>query len=245
MPAAIELTDFTPARFTDSRLYTAEINGRKWLVKVYANEQQGLRRELERRKLLHWRERGFSVPEVLDIELDLPQPYLAMEYIDGMGLSDYLKDDAVGWMDKKNTLGDIFRNNWLRHARALRDHDALLLHTDPNTDNILLTRQGFCFIDFEHPGSIDDLETAIASEVATFARRALSDVGRQHTEETIALLLQAYCHDERIFNRIESLTLGRLFQWLHRLKDRQKKRKHPHLATRYDVADGVHSLRRR
>ena len=246
MTTAIELTEFAPSRFTDSRLYIAEIDGRKWLVKIYANEQQQLRRDLERSKLLHWRERAFPVPQLLDVSLDdIAQPYLVMEYVDGAGLGDYLRKAGIAWSDKKNVLSSILHRNAERHALARHERDALLIHTDPNTDNIILSGQGYFYIDFEHPGSIENLETAMAAEVATFVRRVLNDVGAEFIEEVVSLLLQAYDHDVALFTRIESLTLARPFQLLHRLKDKQKKRKNPDLVTRYDVADAVSRLRQR
>lgn len=247
MNTAVELTEFAPSRFTDSRLYIAEIDSRKWLVKVYANAQQQLRRDLEHSKLLHWRERAFPVPQLLDVALEgIAQPHLVMEYVEGVGLGDYLKNPGIAWPEKKKTLDRILRSNARRHILVSQDHDVLLIHSDPNTDNILLQERGeYFYIDFEHPGSVKDIETAVAAEVATFIRRVLNDVGAEFTEEVVELLLRAYEHDATLLARIESLTLARPFQLVHRFRDRKKKRKNPGLITRYDVADAIYRLRRR
>jgi tRNA A-37 threonylcarbamoyl transferase component Bud32 len=245
----MSLISFTPRRFTDSSLFLKEINGQKLLIKTYLNDDSDSRRKLESQKNLHWSACGFNVPKLvdidpIDIELgEISDPYLVMEFIHGVNLSDYLQDRQVSPETKLKTLSEIFEINHTRHLLALANEDDLLIHTDPNTDNIILSDGRIFFIDFEHISKPLDITTAVAREVATFARRAIKNLGVGHTGEVITLLLVAYQYNGAIMDKVEELTFGRSFQLLHRFKDHVKKRKDPELVSRYDVAETIKLLR--
>lgn len=240
----MSLNPFTPERFTDSTLFLKEVDGQKLLIKMFINEHKESRRELEFQKNLHWSASGFCVPKVIDIEFDeIAEPYIVMEYIDGMNLSDYLKNPKFLLAEKLKTLSELFKINYKRHRLALEHDDALLIHTDPNTDNIIISPDGLVFIDFEHFSRTLDIATAIAKEVATFARRAARDLGGSYTKDAVEILLSAYNHDALIFDRVEELTFGRSFQLLHRLKNKLKKLSNTKLVTRYDIAEAIRLLR--
>ncbi len=245
----MSLISFTPRRFTDSHLFLKEMNGKKLLIKTYINDDRDSRRELESRKNLHWSAYGFNVPQLIDIELtglelgEIADPYLVMEFIHGVNLSDYLKNGQVSVETKLGPLSEIFELNYRRHLLALANDDSLLIHTDPNTDNIILGDGRIFFIDFEHISKPLDITTAVAKEVATFARRVIKNLGARYTSEVITLLLDAYQYNGAIMDKVEELTFGRSFQLLHRFKDHVKKRKDPELVSRYDVAETIKLLR--
>jgi tRNA A-37 threonylcarbamoyl transferase component Bud32 len=234
------LIPFTPKRFTDSELFTTELDGKKYLVKSYLGDDAELRRELERAKLKHWRACSFRVPDLIDgQEVSLSVPYLLIEFISGVNLSDALKDLSVSYEVKRGQLEQVYFENAKRHSLALENNDKLLVHTDPNTDNILLMDHTYVTIDFEHPSKDRLILEAIAHEVATFSRRALTDLGREHLEDIVGVVSQCYADKPEILEKVCQLTLGRNFQSYHRYKDGKKKAKKPGLVTRYDIADSV------
>ncbi len=246
----MSLDSFTPVRFTDSTLFLKEIDGQKLLIKTFINEQKEARRELELalelelEKNLHWSASGFRVPGIIDIEFkELTEPYVVMEFIDGINLSDYLKSPAILLAAKLEVLGDIFKINYRRHLIALENNDLLLIHTDPNTDNIIIRTDQFFFIDFEHFSQSLEISAAVAKEVATFARRVVRDLGIAAMQNVLEIMLVAYNNDALILDKVEELTLGRSFQWLHRLKNNLKKRMNAKLVTRYDIIETIRLLR--
>ena len=242
----MNLTPITPDRFTDSRLSLHETADRKLLVKVFLNADKKARRDLEAAKLTRWRAAGFRVPQLA--EMPVPgerEPYLVMEFVPGDTLKHFLRDTAIELDRRLATLADLFAVNYRRHLQARVQNDLLLVHTDPNTDNVILNADGFCFIDFEHSTRLSDVGTAIANEVATFARRIIRDLGVEHSRSVMVRLLAAYHHDREIFDRVEALTFGRPWQWLHRIKDQVVRWKNTGTVTRYHVADLIRQLRPR
>lgn len=241
----MSLTPFTPRRFTDSELFLKDVGGQKLLVKRYLNDDRQSRQELEVARNLRWNSHGFCVPKVLDIECEgIDQPYVVMEYVAGIHLSEYLADPQVSSADKLKLLEEVFRTNYRRHQLALASRDLLLVHTDPNTDNVILSSGRIYFIDFEHISSSRDILTAVSKEVATFTRRAVKNVGKRHLHEVIDILLQSYQGSMDIIDKVEELTLKRSFQPVHRLKHWLKKQLNPDLVTRYDIVGAIKSGRR-
>jgi tRNA A-37 threonylcarbamoyl transferase component Bud32 len=242
----MNLQQITPDRFTNSRLLVHEAAGRKLLIKVYLGEKRDQRRELEARKLAHWRREGFTVPEL--IELSIPgvsDPYLVMEFISGTSLKHFLRSRETAVEEQLATLSELFQTNHRRHMLVRSRRDLLLIHTDPNTDNLILRSGKQYFLDFEHSSRITEVSLAIANEVGTFVRRAIRDLGGEHCRAVIERLLSAYRNDAEIFDRVEALTLDRPFQPLHRLKDRWKRLRNARVVTRYDVVDCLRRLRAR
>lgn len=240
----MSLSPFSPQRFTDSQLYLKELNGNKLLVKAYLNQDKFARRDMEVSKNQHWRNCGFDVPEILNVQCDeIVEPHVVMRFLPGMRLSEYLKDKGIALQEKLNILESIFIENYRRHGRALTHNDMLLLHSDPNTDNIILNQGVIWFIDFEHISNTQDVLTGVGKEVATFARRVIKDLGVEHTDVVVHTLLQAYQFNNVIMNKVEELTLARPFQIIHRLKHALRKKAQARLVTRYDIADAVRNLR--
>jgi tRNA A-37 threonylcarbamoyl transferase component Bud32 len=240
----MSLKPFNPQRFTDSQLYLEEADGSQLLVKAYLNEEKFARRDMEIAKNHRWRECGFRVPEIVELQcMEIAEPYVVMRFLTGRRLSEYLKDANVGHSTKLKTLSSIFHLNNARHRLALANNDLLLLHTDPNTDNIILCDQDIYFIDFEHISKTQDVLTGVGKEVATFARRIIKDMGIEHKDEVIAALLHAYQFNDVIMDKVEALTFSRPFQLLHRFKHGLRKKSHTNLVSRYDIADAIKNQR--
>jgi len=240
----MELTPFTPSRFTESMLYTFQQDGAGYFVKVYLGENAGLRRDLELSKLNQWSCQNFPVPKVNGTNIPrITDPYLIMEFIQGISLSYYLKDESFKFDIKINLLKKIFLSNYKRHQSAIKNNDKLLVHSDPNTDNIIVSGEEFHFIDFEHPGKKRHVLDACANEAASFCRRVVRDLGRSYLINIMTLFYNIYATENELLTRVEALTYNRSFHLVHRIKDRLKKAKNSELVTRYDVADALHELR--
>ena len=242
----MNLKQITPGRFTNSRLLTHEASSRKLLIKVFLGKDRDQRKTMEARKLIHWKAAGFCVPELVDFQFsEVMDPYLVMEFVAGETLKNFLTSETTTLERRLDLLSDLFSLNYRRHVLARAQGDLLLIHTDPNTDNILVSRADFYFIDFEHASKITDIASAIANEVGMFVRRVIRDLGMEHRLIVIERLLTAYHYDAEIFDKVEELTLGRPYQTLHRIKDRLKRLKNSRSVTRYDVVDSIRQLRRR
>jgi len=240
----MSLSPFIPGRFTDSTLFLKEIDGKKLLIKMFVNEQKEDRREMELRKNLHWSAAGFRVPRIVDIKFnEIIEPYVVMEYVEGSNLSDYLKNPEIPLVEKLKVLRELFETNYRRHMLAREREDTLLIHTDPNTDNIIISPSGLVFIDFEHLSKALDIPAAIAKEVARFTRRVIKDMGASYTKDAVEILLLAYNYDVSVFDAVEERALGQPFQPLHRLKNKLKKFKNPELVTHHDIAQAIKLLR--
>lgn len=199
---------------------------------------------MEVQKNLHWSTSGFCVPRIMDIEFnEIVEPYVVMEYINGTNLSDYLKDPEISSAAKLETLSELLRINYRRHMLAREHDDALLIHTDPNTDNIIISSSGLVFIDFEHLSKALDISRAIAKEVARFIRRVIKDLGVNYTNDVIGILLAAYNDDISVFDRVEERTLGQPFQLFRRFKNKLKKLRNPKLVTHHDIAEAIKFIR--
>lgn len=234
------LTPFTPKRFTDSELFTTEINGTKFVVKSYLGDDALLRRSLELRKLNYWKDSGFNVPNYSEQSIEsLTIPHLLIEFISGVNLSDYLRDPCLEYTEKRSRLEQVYSDNARRHRIVLYQNDSMLVHTDPNTDNVLLLDDGHVTIDFEHPTKDKLALVAVAQELANFTRRALTDLGFEHVQDVVSMVKHCYQDQKTILNEVCEMTLGRNFQFYHRYKDNQKRAKKPGVVTRYDVADAL------
>ncbi len=240
----MNLKQITPDRSTNSRLLVHEAAGGKLLIKVFLGDNKEQRKELEAKKLTCWKAEGFCVPHLIDLQIpEVTEPHIVMEFISGDTLKDFLKVEAKEPDRRLTALANLFRLNYRRHMLARSRQNMLLIHTDPNTDNIIVSGSDFYFIDFEHSSKITDIASAVANEVGTLARRIIRDLGTERTRSVIESLLVAYHCDREIFDKIEHMTFGRPFQPLHRIKDHLRRLMNSRSVTRYDVADSIKALR--
>ena len=236
----MKLTPFRPKRFTDSELFTTEINHTRFVVKCYLGDDAVSRRNLELKKLKRWKDYGFNVPNYSEESIDsLTTPHLLIEFVSGINLSDYLRDPYSDYTEKRSRLEKIYLENARRHRIVLDQNESMLIHTDPNTDNVLLLDDGHVTIDFEHPTKDKLAIVAVTQELANFSRRALTDLGREHVEDVASMVMHHYQCQKTILDGVCDMTLSRNFQFYHRYKDYQKKAKDPYVVTRYDFADAL------
>ena len=239
----MELKPLTTFRKTTNRLYLL-VDAGQYLVKCYPGPDGAARRERERAMLDRWREAGFNVPEVCERTIpDLPEPRLVTRFIEGVSLRELLCCDERERAEKLDTVSRVFEDLARRHRMAVSRDDPLLVHHDPNTGNILCGPDGFTFIDFEAPPHKGRSAAEAASiEAATTCRWIARDQGVAFIEETARLMVAAYAGQESLMRRIVERTHGRAFQFVHRRRDRARKRAHPGEVTKYDIADAVSHL---
>jgi len=93
------------------------------------------RQSFEQETLRHWKETGFTVPEVIDAPF--PElsalPHLATTFVEGPTLREQLSRSRLSPEDKKVLLSALFDEVARRHDRAFAENDRWLFHIDANT----------------------------------------------------------------------------------------------------------------
>ena len=130
-----------------------------------------------------------------------------------------------------------------RHKLAIHLNDPDITHHDPSTDNVILAKNNFYFIDFETPAQRrrSVLESA-SIEVAITCMWIVRDLGIESNEHVLKALVEAYDRQESLLKLIVERTCGRPFQFYHRWKNRKRKLAHTDEVTKYDIADGLAKL---
>ena len=231
-------------RDTSNSLYTLIDGENKFLVKCYRGGGGEKRRNRERFALNYWKAAGFLVPQVHDREVPgLSGPYLVTALLEGPSLRELLLTDVRSPEEKRETLARLFAEMARRLDAALSANDALSVHHDPNTGNIICAEDGFYFVDFEAPPrKTRRVQQASSIEIATTARWIVRDLGIEFLHETVKLLAGAFASREALLKRIVKRTAGRPFQFYHRRRNRKYKKAHPDDVTKYDIADALSKL---
>lgn len=231
-------------RQTSNRIYKTEGHEPSLLVKEYVGPGSQRRRSQERDILELWSRHGFRVPALHDLVItELGRaPYLATEYLDHPTLQQQLRSPSLSRTEKIQLLETIFRENHLRHRKALELNEPRLVHYDPNTSNILCGNSTFCHIDFEHQANQAPLPLSVSLEIAKFTRWAARDIGGEALQEILPVLLVVYEDQRFLLESVADRTLARPFQFFHRWRDRRRKQKKPDEVTKYDVAGGLKKL---
>ena len=241
----MELTLLKTFHDTTNRLYRLSKDGVELLVKCYSGPNAEYRWKRESRVMAIWGAHDYDVPVCYDIQVPgIKGPYLVMDYIDGICISEYLSDERVPIEKKYNTLRSIFNNNALRHATALTSKNPDLVQYDANTGNIMVTTNRCFHIDFETPPKNRTVGDLICKEMAKFCRWAVRDMGRECLDEVTGLLVGAYAKQPWLIDRIVALPTHRPFQGFHRWRDAKKKKKDPVEITKYDIADALKRIQR-
>lgn len=227
---------------TTNKLFIAQDNNKQYLIKTYSGDNKELRKQAESKRITIWEKHGLPVPRVYDANINFKPntPYLVIEFINGKTLKELLKDPCYSIEKKLSILSLIFKANAHRHRVATQHCDSRLIHHDLNSGNLIVNANKFTFIDFEgsfsKTNSINDIQDKVAIEVAKLIRWAAMDMGKRNLKKILEAMIIAYKDTntpEIIINRIHN----RPFQFIHRWKDKQKKSKHPHEVTKYDIAD--------
>ena len=110
------------------------------------------RYQTEKRALRIWRQNGFDVFGQLDneAELDIPYPYLLMEYVHGPTLKNHFRDANVSVAAKKRVLKRFVPEWSRRHHLAKRNAERFLIQEHASFKHVLLADDGrLISFDFE------------------------------------------------------------------------------------------------
>ena len=120
-------------------------NGNDVALKVLRPELAdvpGVREKLRKEAIAIKRVSGNRTVKILDVETSGAYPYLAMEFIDGLPLDEYVKANG-------NFAGALLSGLYESLVEALRDiHEAGIVHRDLKPSNILIGRDGLKVLDF-------------------------------------------------------------------------------------------------
>ena len=120
-------------------------NGNDVALKVLRTELAdvpGVREKLRKEAIAIKRVSGNRTVKILDVETSGAYPYLAMEFIDGLPLDEYVKANG-------NFAGALLSGLYESLVEALRDiHEAGIVHRDLKPSNILIGRDGLKVLDF-------------------------------------------------------------------------------------------------
>jgi len=227
-------------RPTANKLFYFYQDGRRLLLKSYVGKRAQERYEQERYLLGKWARHNFPAPSFYDIDIEgAAKPFLVIDYIAGVSLREYLVSSDNPVEKKITRLEEIFSSNRNRHSLAFRENDPDLVLFDANTGNIIIADSGHFHIDFEAPAKKGNLVNLISKEIAKFCRWACRDMGRDNMPIIIKKLTDVYADSPEFLKRIVELTNNSPLQFVHRLRDKRKKRKNPLEVTKYDIADAV------
>ena len=120
-------------------------NGNDVALKVLRPELAdvpGVREKLRKEAIAIKRVSGNRTVKILDVETSGAYPYLAMEFIDGLPLDEYVKANG-------NFAGALLSGLYESLVEALCDiHEAGIVHRDLKPSNILIGRDGLKVLDF-------------------------------------------------------------------------------------------------
>jgi tRNA A-37 threonylcarbamoyl transferase component Bud32 len=235
------LTTLRSYNETSNKLYSHETPAGTTVIKCYQGSDAVEHREREKRKLLHWKNKGHPVPAVLPLEIDelSNDIYLVLEYLPGLSLQQILCDKNISMEQREDILTDTLILMAKRHHQAIADHDRHLIHYDANTGNIVISNNKAFWIDFEAPLPQGTTMELASLEIAKFIRWAVRDLGQDRLEPCIDRLVYAYRDQLLLLHNLANRTLRRNFSFYHRYRDRKKKKKYPREVTKYDIADAI------
>lgn len=242
----MKLSPLTTFRKTSNQLYTLVYNMEKLLVKCYQGSSACAHRKQEQAALRYWKEAGYNVPDIFDVPVpELEQPYLAMTYVEGPSLREYLSTIACTPNEKLQTLAKLFNEISERHKLAVENNNRNLVHYDPSSGNIICSDKKFYYVDFEATPKHKSVMEAAGSELLTLCRWIVRDLGIEFLEEIMELVVTSYADQKSLLKCLVKRTSGRPFQFYHRWKNHKRKTANPKKdVTKYDIADTVAKLLR-
>ena len=230
------------ARTTSNDLFKLTEGKQSWLLKRYRGDKAEHHRDSEKNRLVLWARQGFLVPEVIELQLSAEvQPYLVLQWINGCSLADYLTSVDRSIDVKIQKIKELIQLFYQRQQFCLAENSYDFIHHDPNTGNMVLDKDDFYYIDFEEKVNSDDYELseALAIELAKFIRWVIRDLGSGYLDKIIQLTVEVYQPGNPILDQIIERVHGRHFQFIHRWKDRNKKKYNSSEVTKYDLADSL------
>ncbi|MDM7988286.1 MAG: hypothetical protein QUS13_13230 [Smithella sp.] len=193
------------------------------------------RKACEEHYLKHWRENGFSVPDVLASPFPEYEdiPHLTTTFVEGTTLRLILRK---GFSSAGDLLGNFFEDLSKRHQLALKTEDHVLFHIDSNTQNILLVQNQFYHVDFEMGRPWETPMESACREVSKLLVSMSEDLKPDERNSLHALFKKHYRNHD-VIDYLDRSVNRRLFQKLHRWRNEKKKMENPHRVTLYDIMD--------
>jgi tRNA A-37 threonylcarbamoyl transferase component Bud32 len=198
------------------------------------------RREFEKTCLTLWWSKGFRVPAVIPVPPEFAdrEPCLAIEYIHGERLDAYFQHPDRSTAQKLAILKTIYADMHVRHRIAIFENEHRLIHYDVNIRNVIIQDGQPFHIDFEMGHLSEPIERSAAREVLLLGLETANHLGSTHIAAITKQLVSNYAITP-ILRRIVKDVLKTPFQTIHRKRDRNRKRQHPGLVTKYDLASAI------
>ena len=165
------------------------------------------RHRTERKILQLWHREGFDVPAILDIPLlsEIPQPCLAMEWIQGPTLAEFFRCSQTPFPRKQQVMENFVNILGMRHKKALNLNEPRLLFEHPGFKHVLLSGQRMVHFDFEITFiRKKNIERLIRREVAGFLY-SLVKSSRRDSPELVNIFITCYPEKHRIKEVVEDL----------------------------------------
>lgn len=99
-----------------------------------------------------WHEAGLAVPVLREQSadpVDLPVPFLLMEYVDGRVMGDMLADGGVAMADKERVLCALARSCFRRHMLAIERNEPGLIQEHPDIMHVFVRGDELVTFDLE------------------------------------------------------------------------------------------------
>lgn len=186
------------------------------------------RYETERLTLEIWRREGFDVPALLDLPAPEPTPegpYVWLEYLPGVPLSDFIEDPEAPFADKVRYVERLGQELARRQGRALEISEPLLIQEHASVKHVIVDGERMVHFDLEGgycPGF--DITEAATQELSGILR-SLARKGECHLDDYLRALVAGYGDRSLLTSLVdhglECRSLYRHFKRKHDMKRRQ------------------------
>lgn len=195
------------------------------------------RRTFEYDCLAHWHAKGFSVPEIREIDdhARVRLPAIGLAPVQGERLDHFLTNPGHSAADKLSAIAEIYREMYRRHCIAIFEQNHRLIHYDANLRNLIISQGKVVHIDFEMGHLNEDIDKSAAREVKKFSLQVLNIIDSKMTDRVLDLLLTHYNMRHVVLKLVDE-ELRRPFLTIHIKRDLKRKQEHPGLITKLDLA---------
>jgi tRNA A-37 threonylcarbamoyl transferase component Bud32 len=227
------------------RILKIEHEGRPVVVKCYGLKRNRLRTVLrqfgslvivgkssvtararcrtERETLTLWHNEGFDVPRVYPIDFPSLEPCVAMEWIPGQTVSDFIRARDESLETKKVLIGRFTEILARRHDRALALNESRLLFEHPTLNHVIWCGDRLVHFDFEMVFTWKrDLDRLVRRELAGFIRPLVLKSRKEETDSLLEIMVRTYPEKARLRHVLNELEKFGSVPVLHRLEGFQK-----------------------
>jgi hypothetical protein len=209
-------------------LYKVDVGGRPIVFKVYygsrsqflylkktlgnvvvtgrSSHQPKARYRVEMDVLDTWERHGFRCfPRHPEITLKgLPREgYMAFDYIPGRHFREYFRDDEIPF-EERMAMWRRWVPEWhRRHAIAVRDDDARLVHENGDVKHVMLWEDDFVYFDFEMIFTRGRIRMLVGREMLAYMRSVGRFFGEQTYDRMMDELVEHYPDKTLLFGAWE------------------------------------------